>query len=136
MRTLIVENLEQSTISNHVEMIIGNIEFINHNICSEILFYNIKLALWEIFSNIINYESVNEKQQIKILIHESEKEIELVIIFIGRGFEWVKYKNMDCPSVDQIGGRGLYLLQQICDFFDYDDSGTKARLIFRKEKGE
>lgn len=136
MRTLIVDNLEQSTISNHVEMIMENIEFIKHKICSEVLFYNIKLALWEIFSNIINYEPVNDNQQIKILIHESAEEIELIIISVGEGFEWLKYKDMDCPGVEQIGGRGLYLLQQICYFFDYDDSGTKARLIFRKEKGE
>lgn len=129
-----IEKLRRENISTNIERVLEQIEFCS---CAsggnaEIMIYNIRLALWEIFTNFVCHGSEMSCRDIHIRIDESDSEIFLQVTSIGNEFEWEGYQDIECPKVSEVRGRGLFLLQQICQHFSYEQNGQVANLIFKK----
>ncbi|MFE8703016.1 ATP-binding protein [Cytobacillus sp. FJAT-54145] len=134
MKIFEITMLEQTNLSSCVNAVLEKIDYISDYSCSETFVYNIKLALWEVFTNFICHGNECSRCNIQVRIDETETEIALTITSIGNQFDWEKYKGMDCPDNDQVGGRGLYILQHICDHLSYENMGQVIKMRFDKER--
>ncbi|UII56205.1 ATP-binding protein [Cytobacillus spongiae] len=134
MKTKKIRGLSIETIFTQVEAILNELDMMQDSSHQDIFSYNIKLALWELFSNLISHGGEEVCEEITVHIYENEAEILFKVISDGNRFNWKEYKENDCPSFEQEGGRGLYILQQICDRFAYEEEGQMAILGFEKQK--
>lgn len=134
METFYIEKIKRDNISSCVENILKRIAYFSNEVGNEdLLFYNIKLALWEIFSNFVCHGDEKSCEAIQIILEETKELICLSIISEGNEFDWEKYTCRGCPGVEEQRGRGIYILEQICHQFSYEGNGEIARLIFKKE---
>lgn len=98
----------------------------------ETLYYNIRLAIWEIFCNIVvhSHTNLDKKVQVKIEM-DTENKIYVTIKDYGEGFQWKEKIKKEMPPFLQIGGRGLLFIQQVCEQFYFDSIGRKATIVFQ-----
>ncbi|WP_179295502.1 ATP-binding protein [Bacillus sp. FJAT-45350] len=125
--------LTNSNISSHVENIL---EKVNEQIKlddTSLLYYNFKLAMWEIFCNVIVHSSTNENKKVDVEVNWDNNKIFLVIEDYGEGFKWEENVPSEAPSANQIGGRGLLFIDQICHEFFYDSTGRIATVVFLRD---
>lgn len=134
MRICHIPILDRENFSPNVEKVLKQIRYCScdNGADSKIITYNIKLALWELFSNFICHGTEVSCKDICITINETDVEIILQVTSIGNEFDWGIYKDIECPSVYEARGRGLFILQQICHSFSYEQNGQVARMIFKK----
>lgn len=134
MKTCTFSKIEQDKVSFCVEEVLSQIEYCNgkNSHGSEITNYNIKLALWEIFANFVCHGTEESCYNVQVLIEESESEICIQIISSGNCFDWDETQFMEAPSVLEDRGRGLFILQQICHHFSYEEDGQVANMLFKK----
>lgn len=124
-----IRDLKQGNLARNVTSVIEKIKFFQDNQTRDILQYNVKLVIWELFCNFIQHGADDEQKHADVEILEDEEKITVRITSFGKGFYWIIYRNMECPVHSHIGGRGLYLIQQVCDF-SYDEDGKVATAIF------
>jgi anti-sigma regulatory factor (Ser/Thr protein kinase) len=124
-----IESLTKASLTEKTEYVLKNISLFQTEGYSEFLFFSVKLVIWEIFCNLIEHGGEIATHWIDIEVEEFENQLILSIYSNGSGFSWESYKNIQCPEISRIGGRGLYLIQQVCDF-TYDESGRNAKAIF------
>lgn len=129
-----LSKIRRDNISSCVEKILGKINFCScsGSSISEVICYNIKLALWEIFSNFICHGTSESCSDVSVTIDENEREITLQVTSFGNVFKWESFQGVNCPSIEDVRGRGLYIIQQICHEFSYEENGQIANLVFRK----
>ncbi|MDZ5474592.1 ATP-binding protein [Bacillus sp. 31A1R] len=128
-----IHELTKSNLSVSIERVLETIDYLKSNLCSDTLRFNIKLALWEIFTNYIVHGNEHSCREIVVLKLENDREIEITIISEGSDFDSEHLIGDLCPSVEQIGGRGLYIVQQICDMFLVEQRGKIAKMVFKKD---
>ncbi|MDQ0155663.1 ATP-binding protein [Robertmurraya andreesenii] len=129
-----IDRLLRNSISSTVDQILNQIAYCScpYENSSECIIYNIKLALWEVFTNFLCHGSDSSCSDIRVAIDESDSEILIQVTSIGNEFEWEDYLDNECPNVHEVRGRGLYILQQICHHFSYEQNGQVAKMIFKK----
>jgi len=130
---IFIHELTKSNLSISIEGVLETIDYFKSNLCSETLRFNIKLALWEIFTNYIVHGNEHSCREIVVLKLENDREIEISIISEGSDFDSEHFIGDSCPSVEQIGGRGLYIVQQICDTFLVEQRGKMTKMVFKKD---
>lgn len=122
-----VRHLNMKTLPQTVNGIMLGFEMFKIKDSSDFLFFNVKLVVWELLSNVIEHEGLD------IVDIETEEEpfekITVKLYSYAGGFNWERYRNMDCPDASNERGRGLYLIQQLCEF-SYDESGQIATAVF------
>lgn len=127
-----MNHLEMKTLPKAVNSIMHEFELFKVKEHSDYLFFNVKLVIWELLANIIEHAGEDKAQ---IEVEEDFTQIIVRIRSFSEGFGWEEYRNMDCPEVGNERGRGLYLIQQLCDF-SYNETATVATAIFQvKEVG-
>lgn len=126
------DNLKNGNISTHVNCIMKEVaeKLSIHE--EETLYYNIRLAIWEIFCNIVvhSHTNLDKKVQVKIEM-DTENKIYVTIKDYGEGFQWKEKIKKEMPPFLQIGGRGLLFIQQVCEQFYFDSIGRKATIVFQ-----
>lgn len=129
-----ISKLNRENISSCVDNILNLIQYCSCDGSkdSEMVSFNIKLALWEIFSNFICHGTEDSCRDIYVMVEETDIDIVLKVTSIGNEFEWEEYQDKECPDVSEERGRGLFILQQICHTFSYEQNGQVANMIFKK----
>lgn len=129
-----ISKLNRDNISSHVDNILSLIKYCSCNVSkeSEMITFNIKLALWEIFTNFICHGTEESCRDVYIMVDETDSEIILKVTSDGNEFEWKDYQDKGCPDVTETRGRGLFILQQICHTFYYEQNGQVANMTFKK----
>lgn len=122
-----VRKLNMKTLPQTVNGIMQEFEMFKIKDRSEFLFFNVKLVIWELLSNVIQHEG-EDKADIEIR-EEAFEEISIKVHSFAEGFNWEGYRNMACPDVSNERGRGLYLIQQLCEF-SFDEPGKIATAVF------
>lgn len=128
------KNLRNGNISIHVDQIMKEVAKKLSIEEDDILFYNIRLAIWEIFCNIVIHAHTNMEKRVQVKIDYDDEKIILQIMDYGEGFEWENKMKKEMPGSLQIGGRGLLFIQQVCDTFYFDRIGRKATIEFKLDK--
>ncbi|WLR52928.1 ATP-binding protein [Bacillus tianshenii] len=96
-----------------------------------LLFYNVRLAIWEVLCNIIEHSEGNIDNQIDMTLNWTDETITITITDYGKGFKWSECIPEEPPDFTQIGGRGLLMTKTLCDTFTFDREGKTATLIFK-----
>lgn len=99
-----------------------------------ILFYNIRLAIWEIFCNVIVHAHTNMDKRVNVMISWDDSSITLEIEDFSDGFDWKTKIPETAPEVNHIGGRGLLFIDQISDEFGFDKEGKIAKVVFKRNQ--
>lgn len=96
------------------------------------IYGNIMIAVTESVNNAIihgNKESKTKSVNLKLKFEEST--IKFVISDEGVGFD---YKNLPDPTspenLDKPGGRGIFLMKNLCDEVSFSDNGQTVELTF------
>lgn len=127
IKNIQVRKLNMKTLPQTVNEIMQEFEIFKIKDSSDFLFFNVKLVIWELLTNVIQHEG-EERADIEIQEVPFEK-LSIKLHSFAEGFNWERYRNMECPDVSNERGRGLYLIQQLCQF-SYDESGKIATAIF------
>lgn len=97
-----------------------------------LLFYNLRLAIWELFCNVIVHAHTNEEKKVAVTISEDAEHILLTVEDFSEGFDWEDKMPKSEPRIDQMGGRGLLFIDQISSKFYFEDRGRKAKVFFKR----
>ncbi|MFN8437761.1 MAG: ATP-binding protein [Cytophagales bacterium] len=93
---------------------------------------NIMVAVTESVNNaIIHGNNCDKSKNVNISLEMSNSELRFVIEDEGRGFD---YNNLPDPTAPEnllkTGGRGIFLMQNLCDKVEFDNEGRRVALSF------
>lgn len=99
------------------------------------IYGNIMIAITEAVNNAIQHgnKSISKKNvSLKLIIEENN--IKFIVTDEGVGFD---YKNLSDPTspenVSKIGGRGIFLMKNLCDEVAFNKEGREVELSFYLE---
>ena len=82
-------------------------------------------------NSIVHGNKQDQNKQVKIEFEISEKKIQIFIEDQGEGFN---FKNVPDPTIpdniENIHGRGVYLMQHLADEVIFHGKGNKVEIIF------
>ncbi len=122
-----------SSVSDYVDEVLHGVKAALSLEETDAVFYTIQLSLWEMFANIITHSQQNDEQKMDLTVSWTEKQVSLVFLDHGIGFDSSDtISSASISEVDQIGGRGLYLIQSLAEHFSYDETGRQATIILSR----
>jgi serine/threonine-protein kinase RsbW len=129
-------NLEIPSLSENIRIVESFIDNAKdeYNISDDI-YGNIMVAVTESVNNaIIHGNGGDSKKNVKLKLQLGEKEIRFTIKDEGNGFD---YNNLDDPTspenLEKIGGRGIFLMNHLCEEVIFNDNGATIELVFTIE---
>ena len=99
---------------------------------NENIFPNILISVTEAVNNaIIHGNQRNINKEVKIYLEESETTLTIIVSDQGSGFN---PSNVSDPTleenIDKLGGRGVFLIQQLCDKVFFKNNGRTVEMKF------
>ena len=111
-------------------------EFGKANQLSDHIIYELKLALEEVVSNIINYGFEDEAEhQIEVQMSIEEESLSFEVTDDGRPFNPLKNTGADIEKPFEeweIGGLGIHLIRRLMDELEYKSAKGKNILIMKR----
>lgn len=119
-----IENLRK------VEKLVDDLS-VEYNISADI-YGNILIAALEAANNaILHGNKLDENKMVKINIRKDEKKLKIRVDDEGGGFD---YKNIPDPTapenIQNINGRGIFLMEKLSDGLEYSRNGATVELEF------
>jgi serine/threonine-protein kinase RsbW len=99
---------------------------------------DIKIAVSEACTNIINHSSLNPEDFYNVICAHSEGKIEITVEDDGRGFDVAQYSAPDEDEISE-SGLGLYIIRALMDEVNVESEvgkGTRYRMIKYKASGD
>ena len=94
---------------------------------------NILISLTEAVNNAIRHG--NEEDESKIVSVDLKKNNGILHFRIcdeGKGFDPNQVPDPTCPeNIQKVGGRGVFIMQQLCDRMSYKSNGSIVELEFK-----
>jgi serine/threonine-protein kinase RsbW len=102
------------------------------NLSSEI-YGNILIATLEATNNAIMHgNKLDEKKQVQINCVLDNDELKISIKDQGNGFDFHSIPDPTAPeNIENINGRGVFLMEKLSDKLSFFDNGSKVELIFK-----
>lgn len=99
---------------------------------SEDKYPNILISLTEAVNNaIIHGNRCDECKCVHIEVHENPHSLTLVVRDEGTGFDPEQVDDPTLPeNISKSGGRGVFLIKQLCDHVCYECNGTEVKMSF------
>lgn len=96
------------------------------------LYGNIMVSLTESVNNAIIHGNQKDKtKMVNLTLCIDDKTIRFFIKDEGTGFD---YKNLQDPTsptnLEKVGGRGIFLMNHLCDEVNFNEIGTEVELVF------
>ena len=100
------------------------------------LYGNILIAFLEAVNNaIVHGNKKNEEKDVIVNITIEKGELHIVVKDQGKGFDYENVPDPTAPeNIENISGRGIFLMRKLSDKLIFDENGTKAELIFYLDK--
>lgn len=97
------------------------------------LYGKILIAAIEGVNNaIVHGNKLDEKKDVIFSIEATKNKIQIVIKDMGNGFD---YENLPDPTtpenIENISGRGVFLMQRLSDSIKFSEQGSKVELNFK-----
>lgn len=129
-KSIHIKDLHRDNISQNTALILASIGELEIKNGLELLKEDIKLVVWEILCNVVQHGSLPSHIPLHVCITEKKACIELTFNpYSYIGFNWGEKKEAPYPSWDNPSGRGLFIVQQVCDFF-CDSEGDTVKSVF------
>ena len=96
------------------------------------IYGNIIIAVTESVSNAIVHGNKNDKNKnVSITLENQIKHIVFEIKDEGQGFDYLNVPNPTAPeNLEKPGGRGIFLISNLCDKYVFDKTGSTIQLYF------
>jgi serine/threonine-protein kinase RsbW len=113
-----------------VEKLIDDVSSEN-NIGSDI-YGNILIAALEAANNaILHGNKLDESKEVKIEISILDQTLTLIVEDQGPGFDFNNIPDPTAPeNIENVNGRGVFLMEKLSDKIDFDNNGAKVKLEF------
>ena len=97
------------------------------------LYGNILISLTEAVNNaIIHGNRKDESKTVQIQLSQAKGHIAIRVSDEGRGFDYQSIPDPTAPeNLTKIGGRGVFLMQQLSDRIHFHDNGRTVEMQFR-----
>lgn len=102
------------------------------NLSSEI-YGNILIATLEATNNAIMHgNKLDEQKMVKIVCICENDELKISIKDQGDGFDFHSIPDPTAPeNIENINGRGVFLMEKLSDKLSFHDNGSKVELFFK-----
>ncbi len=101
---------------------------------SEDLYGNIMVSVTEAVNNAIIHGNKQESKKLvglSLLLLEEEKMLRFVITDEGSGFDFTNLPDpTSVENLDKEGGRGIFLINSLCDNVSFANNGASIELTF------
>lgn len=96
------------------------------------IYGNIVIAVTEAVNNAILHGNLKDRKKNVSLHLALEKEnLQFTVQDEGRGFDYQHLPDPTSPdNIEKPGGRGIFLMKNLCDEVRFLDSGRKVELVF------
>lgn len=96
------------------------------------IYGNIMIAVTESVNNAILHGNLSDNtKNVHLKLSLNQSLIKFIVKDEGKGFD---FKNLDDPTLpenlDKPGGRGIFLMKNLCDEVLFKDNGSTAELSF------
>lgn len=97
------------------------------------IYGNILISLTEAVNNAIIHGNKNdENKTVRIHLDKMPDRIAFRVSDEGRGFDATTLPDPTCPqNLTKCGGRGVFLMRQLCDRIDFHDNGRTVEMHFK-----
>lgn len=103
-----------------------------YNIAPDI-YPNILISLTEAVNNAVRHgNGSDERKNVHIAIFKRDEYLHFTITDEGPGFDHAKLPDPTQPeNIIKCGGRGVYLMRELCDEVNYRNNGSTVELAFK-----
>ena len=93
---------------------------------------NVMIAVTESVTNAISHGNKSEKNKsVSLTMHLDENAIKFTILDQGDGFDFDNLQDPTSPeNLEKPGGRGIFLMKNLCDEVNFTTKGNSVELIF------
>jgi len=97
------------------------------------LYGKILIAAIEGVNNaIVHGNKLDEKKDVIFSIEATKDKIQIVIKDMGNGFDYDNLPDPTTPeNIENISGRGVFLMQRLSDSIKFSEQGSKVELNFK-----
>lgn len=134
--TAVIERLViPSDLSN-----VSLVESLIDKVCSDLsihedLYGNVLIAVTEAVNNaIIHGNTYNINKSVTVEVIQDADSFTFRVIDQGNGFDYMHLPDPTAPeNIEKENGRGIFLIQNLSDCLDFEDSGKIAVITFDKQ---
>lgn len=96
------------------------------------IYGNIMIAVTESVNNAIVHGNQSDKSKnVHLSLTLEDNQVKFVIEDEGQGFDYDNLPDPTAPeNLEKPGGRGIFLMKNLCDEVSFADNGTKVLLSF------
>lgn len=100
---------------------------------SDEIYGNIMVAVTESVNNAIVHGNSNDKNKnVSIALDADDDAITFTIEDEGPGFDYENLPDPTAPeNIEKPGGRGIFLMKNLCDEVNFLDNGNKVEMVFK-----
>lgn len=104
-----------------------------YNICDD-RFPDILISITEAVNNaIIHGNKVDVNKKVNIRTRNEDTTLYITVSDEGKGFCVEEIADPRCPeNIAKCGGRGVMIMQELCDRLQYRKNGSSVQLIFNR----
>ncbi len=99
---------------------------------SEDVYGNIMVATTEAVNNaILHGNQADESKHVELTLILEEDKAKFVVKDEGPGFDYENLPDPTAPeNLEKIGGRGIFLIKNLADEVEFDETGNKIEMTF------
>ncbi|WP_200975222.1 ATP-binding protein [Echinicola sp. 20G] len=96
------------------------------------IYGNIMISVTECVSNaIIHGNRSDASKSVNLELNFLEDQLKFIIEDEGQGFDYENLKDPTAPeNIEKSGGRGVFIMKNLCDEVDFENEGKKTVLTF------
>ena len=99
---------------------------------TEDIYGNIMIAITESVNNAIVHGNNSDKNKnVSLTLSLNESMVKFTVEDEGVGFDYINLEDPTAPeNLEKIGGRGIFLMKNLCDEVSFLEEGKKIELCF------
>lgn len=96
------------------------------------IYGNIMIAVTESVNNAIVHGNKSDKSKnVHLSLSLEDNQVKFIIEDEGPGFDYENLPDPTAPeNIEKPGGRGIFLMKNLCDEVSFEDNGKKVQLSF------
>ena len=100
---------------------------------NESLYGKVLLATIEAANNaIVHGNKLDPEKTVRVEIRKGKDRIEIYVEDQGEGFNYMRIPDPTAPeNIENIHGRGVFLMKQLSDEVNFYKNGTKVQILFK-----
>lgn len=129
-------NLEIPSLSENIRIVESFIDNAKDKYSiNDDMYGNIMVAVTESVNNAIIHGNGNDSSKnVKLKLFLGDKDLKFTIKDEGKGFDYEDLPDPTSPeNLEKVGGRGIFLMNHLCDAVNFEDNGSTIELVFNIE---